>query len=284
MRFPIRISGSDLDGNPFSQDAETVDISRSGARIRWVTSVRKGQNISVQHGREKADFRVIWLGQAGSPYDGEVGLRCAEKRYIWGTTLPVDGVDDFVVPAQGAESSSPPPVSPGIELTAPWSGEERRVAPRYPCSGNVELTPKGSNLLTRGGLSDLSRGGCYVEIMTPFPYGTEVRLTLEVGEETIAGEAVVRSSHPSVGMGLQFTHLEEAGRARREAVLARLAGRGEAAFEPAPEVARSASVGTTSQEVPALLQALLEVLEAKGVVTRSEIEQALEKARARSGS
>src|SRR5580700_9494109 len=54
-------------------------------------------------------------------------------------------------------------------------------------------------------LTDLSSGGCYVEIASPFPVNTRVILTMRLAKFENRAEGVVRVMHPEVGMGLEFT-------------------------------------------------------------------------------
>jgi len=54
-------------------------------------------------------------------------------------------------------------------------------------------------------LSDLSLGGCYLEIASPFPPRTRIVLSMRAGEHELRVEGVVRVMHPDVGMGAEFT-------------------------------------------------------------------------------
>jgi CheY-like chemotaxis protein len=53
-------------------------------------------------------------------------------------------------------------------------------------------------------LTDLSRGGCYVEMTSPFPVSTRVSLTMRFAKFESRAEGVVRVMHPEIGMGLEF--------------------------------------------------------------------------------
>ena len=53
-------------------------------------------------------------------------------------------------------------------------------------------------------LTDLSPGGCYVELATPFPVGTRVTLAMRNGDLQVKVEGIVRVAHPEAGMGVQF--------------------------------------------------------------------------------
>lgn len=53
-------------------------------------------------------------------------------------------------------------------------------------------------------LSDLSLGGCYVETDAPFPERALIDLCLKTGELEVHTEGMVRVTHPSRGMGVEF--------------------------------------------------------------------------------
>jgi CheY-like chemotaxis protein len=54
-------------------------------------------------------------------------------------------------------------------------------------------------------LTDLSSGGCYVEMAAPFPVNTRVILTMRLAKLENRVDGVVRVMHPEVGMGVEFT-------------------------------------------------------------------------------
>jgi CheY-like chemotaxis protein len=57
----------------------------------------------------------------------------------------------------------------------------------------------------RSKLTDLSLGGCYLEISSPFPVRTKIVLSMKVGDMELRAEGAVRVMHPDVGMGVAFT-------------------------------------------------------------------------------
>ncbi len=85
--FPVRIWGMDSDGNLFQQDAQTVNITPSGARIQGVEcKLYRGAVIGVQCGHLSARFRVVWVGEKKEA--GQIGIELLELgKYIWATPL-----------------------------------------------------------------------------------------------------------------------------------------------------------------------------------------------------
>jgi c-di-GMP-binding flagellar brake protein YcgR len=54
-------------------------------------------------------------------------------------------------------------------------------------------------------LTDLSSGGCYVEMVAPFPVSTRVVLIMRLAKLESRAEGLVRVMHPEIGMGVEFT-------------------------------------------------------------------------------
>ena len=54
-------------------------------------------------------------------------------------------------------------------------------------------------------LTDLSLGGCYLEISSPFPASSRVTLSMRAGGVEIRVQGIVRVMHPDQGMGVEFT-------------------------------------------------------------------------------
>ena len=64
-------------------------------------------------------------------------------------------------------------------------------------------------------LTDLSLGGCYLEITSPFPVGTRVTLSMRAANVELRAEGIVRVMHQDQGMGVEFT---QTTRQQREAL------------------------------------------------------------------
>lgn len=53
-------------------------------------------------------------------------------------------------------------------------------------------------------LSDLSLGGCYLELPSPFPVATRVILSMRAASVEVRAQGLVRVMHPDKGMGVEF--------------------------------------------------------------------------------
>jgi CheY-like chemotaxis protein len=68
-------------------------------------------------------------------------------------------------------------------------------------------------------LVELSLGGCYLEISSPFPVSTRVTLSMRAAQVALRAEGVVRVMHPDKGMGVEFTQATVEHRALLEKFL-----------------------------------------------------------------
>lgn len=68
-------------------------------------------------------------------------------------------------------------------------------------------------------LTDLSLGGCYLDISSPFPVSTRVTLSMRAAGLELKTEGVVRVMHAEKGMGVEFTQTTAEHRALLEKFL-----------------------------------------------------------------
>ena len=117
----VRVRGEDRQGNPFVQTAATINVSRRGARLDGPACVQgPGQEIELGRWWKKARFRVVWVGQMGTPEGGHVGLCALEpEKNIWGIGFP-EGSATEQAPFQPSSVSEPPATEPTtIPMSAP---------------------------------------------------------------------------------------------------------------------------------------------------------------------
>jgi c-di-GMP-binding flagellar brake protein YcgR len=69
-------------------------------------------------------------------------------------------------------------------------------------------------------LTDLSLGGCYLEVSSPFPASSRVTLAMRAGTVEVRAQGVVKVMHPDKGMGVEFTQTTPEHRAAVERFLA----------------------------------------------------------------
>ncbi len=96
---------------------------------------------------------------------------------------------------------------------------ERRRFPRRLCSLPVELRPPGQPYPTSCETTDLSLCGCYVKLLFPLPVGTVVDVRFSAGDTEVQAKAVVKTSNPGLGNGIDFTEMAPSTRLQLERYL-----------------------------------------------------------------
>ena len=212
--LPVRVYGTNSAGAPFNAVAHTLDLSRHGVRIGGLRQLLEpGDIVGIQRGNARARFRVTWVGEAPRAQD-QFGLVCMEpEKNLWNL--------DQGLPARPDQ----PEPSPLAIAEAP-QGErgERRTHPRVACDLGVELSLPGTAARMWAHCSDISMGGCYVNTRTPLSTGSELTVVLRSERRRLAANAIVRTTHPQVGMGLQFQQLTDADRDVLRMVMAEVTG------------------------------------------------------------
>ena len=91
--------------------------------------------------------------------------------------------------------------------------DNRRTQARYTCRLGAEVYRTGTSVPNHCCLTDLSSGGCYLEVPLPFPKGAEVEIVVRTYDMKLRVRGKVQASHPGFGMGVAFelkTHEEQA--------------------------------------------------------------------------
>jgi hypothetical protein len=190
LEVQVRIFGTDVDGKIFSEKVTTLDVSHGGVRLGGVRAHLKiDEIIGLTYGANKVHFRVKRVSPPGSP-DGIVGLvNLTPERPLWDFPLPHAVLDNFRAESLG----------------------ERRQSPRVKCAVSVELRVEGESTMW-GKASDLSVGGCFVEMPIPLKEGCNLEISLWLVDTKLKLQACVASSAPGFGIGVRFTDVSPPSR------------------------------------------------------------------------
>jgi c-di-GMP-binding flagellar brake protein YcgR len=88
---------------------------------------------------------------------------------------------------------------------------DRRRDLRYSVQVQIELREDGSEVPMRMNTTDLSRGGCYVELLMPLPVGTDVTATLWLSNGSVRMRGRVVTRHAQFGNGIKFLDFDDNG-------------------------------------------------------------------------
>jgi len=182
----VRVWGMDADGRPFFQNASATNISTEGATFSGINHpLKAGDVIGVQYGEKKARLKVVWVIDGGVARQIEIGVQ----------TLP-----NQQSPWQDLTKMDKAPVSPA---------KNKRRYVRHKLLFPLEIGFEDSRRThMQTNATDIGGRGCYVETLLPLPLGTKVKITFWMDSEKIHTSGVVRASDGGVGMGIEFTQLD----------------------------------------------------------------------------
>jgi len=196
-RLLVRVWGMDSDGRPFFQNANADDLTIEGALIVGITHpLKAGDIIGVQHEDRKARFKVLEVVETGA-------LRKIDAHVQ-------------VLPGQRA---------PWHELAIPGKVQEyipgnKRKFARHKVLFPLEISfedVRRTHIHTSA--TDIGGRGCYVETLLPLALGTRIHVVFWIGHEKVKTNGIVRASDPGVGMGIEFTDLDDHVQERLQAHL-----------------------------------------------------------------
>jgi len=184
VKLDIRVWGMAADGQVFSQNARTQNISGSGAQLFEIEhDLKIGEIIGVQAGQKKTRCKVVWARNTRSNQKIQVGVQLLNKLECpWTPFLRRPDQD------------------------APTLPRGRRRWARHKIAFPIVLHDE--RIPVRVSATDVSGSGCYVEMLSPFPVGTGLDAELWIGTERVLTRALVRTCDPRVGMGIEFVGLK----------------------------------------------------------------------------
>lgn len=224
VKLPVRVYGMGADGRPFLHNAEARNISYHGAKLFGLeTQLKPGDVIGVQLGEKKARCKVIWVVDAGQAQKISVGVNLVE-----GQSCPWEKeMGQSSDPAMRTAPADTGPSDVGL------SNEDKRRFPRHRVPFPIEIRDQGgvgSHMNTKS--ADISGRGFYVETMLPLPVGKLLQVSFWLDSQRISTPAVVRSCDGGVGMGIEFTGLDDKTRDRLQEHIETMAAESETTAKP----------------------------------------------------
>jgi hypothetical protein len=90
------------------------------------------------------------------------------------------------------------------DLQASGGFREKRTVPRYTLIATVEVEESTSGARISGRVSEISRKGCYIDVLNTLPSGTMVRLRIIRDQGTFYTRGRIIYVHAGIGMGVLF--------------------------------------------------------------------------------
>jgi CheY-like chemotaxis protein len=225
--------------NVQQEKATLVDIGQDGMAVMFGKKLPPtskvyfqfkfpGQSVSV-----RLSGQLIWQDWNGRGGVQFVDVPKASRRLLdefLGANLPQDGgrreVSDVTVemeeplqmatvavaePDHAREKSSPrgeqtefAQAAASYAAAAEADANNRRGQTRYSCRIGAEVYRTGTSVPNHCCLTDLSSGGCYLEVSLPFAQGSPVEIVVRTYDLKLYLRGTVQASHPGYGMGIAF--------------------------------------------------------------------------------
>jgi hypothetical protein len=92
--------------------------------------------------------------------------------------------------------------------TAP-AGIERRENPRHAFIATTEITDSAHSLRLSGRVTEVSRQGCFIDVVHPLPVGTTLKLRITCDQGAFETRAKILYVQQGIGMGVVFIDTSE---------------------------------------------------------------------------
>ena len=222
VRLPVHTRATLDYSNTENVQATLVDLSEEGTAIQSEKRLPPSCkvyfkfNLPDQSSAVRLSAEVVWQDSAG-----RVGMRFRDvpqgsRRLLrdWlgnafeqGKATIGSGAGTTVarppVSHAGPSVSTQAKVDSGLARFRAEPGN-RRTESRKPCKLGAEVFKAGTTVPHRCNLSDISTGGCYLEMPTPFPAGIQVEIQIRTRGTKLRIAGVAQSTHPGFGMGVRF--------------------------------------------------------------------------------
>lgn len=209
-RIPVNSTASVAYPGQEDLRATLVDLSDGGTSLRSGNALPPACKVYFQFalpGQQQAvrlSGEVAWQDAAGRTGIRFVDVPQTSRRLMQSWLLQNSHrqlkSQAPATPAQSQAASRP---------AAPGSASNRRGERRLPCKLGAEVYRSGSTVPNRCTLSDVSEGGCYVEMPTPFDAQSNVEIQVRTPEMKLKIRGQVQAVHPGFGMGVRFNFRDD---------------------------------------------------------------------------
>jgi PilZ domain len=191
----MRVFGMDAEGRPFSRDVDARNISDHGARLSgFEKQLTPGDIIGVHFSGRKARCTVMNVVDIGVVRRIEAGVRLVEGQACpWQKEMEIQ---------RALINASLPGAKPATK--------EKRRFPRRRIPFPVEIQEEPSlGRRMSASTADIAGNGCYVETRMPLAVNKVLSITFWLNSQPVHTTAIVRTCDGGVGMGIEFTGLDE---------------------------------------------------------------------------
>jgi c-di-GMP-binding flagellar brake protein YcgR len=241
-RTPVRSNANVAYPGAPELNALLTDLSDGGTSLQTGSRIPPACKVYFEFALPGQQQLVRLSGEvAWQDASGRTGIRFLDvpqsSRRLMQTWLRQNNAnpasESSVQPSAGSASGVPSATQPFT--TQPRAGEKtpdakdssfvsnagnRRGELRFACKLGAEVYSLGTTVPNRCTLSDISEGGCYVEMPTPLTGQPAVEIVVRTADMKLRITGQVLTTHPGFGMGVRFVFRDSA---EREEILRLLA-------------------------------------------------------------
>jgi CheY-like chemotaxis protein len=198
--------------------ATLIDLSEEGSAVQSVKKLPPDCRVYFQFALPghtsviRLSGEMVWQDSAGRVGMRFVNVPTSSRRVLrnWlAANAPATVVAAPLVPRPAekiVKTTAPAGTNPPDRALARLrsSPGNRRTQSRHACRLGADVYRTGVPVPNRCSLTDISSGGCYVEMPTPFPPGTRVEIVVRAQDMKLRVQGVVQTVHPGFGMGVQL--------------------------------------------------------------------------------
>jgi methyl-accepting chemotaxis protein len=91
MSLPVRLTATDVNGDPLEQEVRTLDVSRKGALLTGVRAkLQLGSQVSLSRSNREEKFLIAWVGKENSPKAGQIGVSAIDPASsFWNDVIQI---------------------------------------------------------------------------------------------------------------------------------------------------------------------------------------------------
>jgi hypothetical protein len=97
--------------------------------------------------------------------------------------------------------------SPGSPTQQNPPFRDKREVPRYSFIAEVDLNEPATQTHISGRISEISRKGCYVDVLNTLPVGTSLQLKISRDQGVFSSGGRIIYIQPGMGMGVAFVDI-----------------------------------------------------------------------------
>lgn len=185
---------------------------------------------------------------------------------------------------QDSSGSGPPRM---ISSSTRSASLGRRRYERTACRIPAKVRIAAEDVSLPGTVTDISPAGCYIEMLSPLPVDTKIEVTLISAPSSLSCTGLVRSALTGMGMGVAFDGLDANQLQMLKAIVPEIpavpAGvdlaHGNTTSPPVTPSSVTPHAAPAHTNVAEVLEATVRLLLKKGLITRAELAEEIEKAR-----